>query len=89
MLLVQLATRVSYISKSNVILRRDTIVDLPDGFNSRIAQFRMEDTRTETCCYRFISDTSQHPEYETVPSYLGFRVPVHRPGLSGEGVRTC
>ncbi len=87
MLLVQLATRVSYISKSNVILRRDTIVDLPDGFNSRIAQFRMEDTRTETCCYRFISDTSQHPEYETVPSYLGFRVPVHRPGLSGEGVQ--
>ena len=57
----------------------------------------MEDTRTETCCYRFISDTSQHPEYETVscptpealsrPSYLGFRVPGHRPGLSGEGVR--
>ena len=67
MLLVQLVTEVSYISKSNVILRRDTIVDLPDGFNSRIAQFRMEDTRTETCCYRFISDTSQHPEHETVP----------------------
>ena len=40
--LVQVVTRVSYISKSTVILRRDTIVDLPDGFNSRIAQFRME-----------------------------------------------
>ena len=62
MLLVQLVTRVSYILRSNVILRRDTIVDLPDGFNSRLAQFRMENTRTETCCYRFISDTSQHPE---------------------------
>ena len=36
--LVQLVTRVSYIPKSNVILRRDTIVDLPDGFNNRIAQ---------------------------------------------------
>ena len=48
MLLVQLVTRVSlHLRNSNDILRRDTIVDLPDGFNSRIAQFRMEDTRTE------------------------------------------
>ena len=44
MLLVQLTRGVVHL-KSNVILRRDTIVDLPDAFNSRIAQFRMEDNK--------------------------------------------
>ena len=33
--------------RSNIILRRDTIVDLPDGFNSRITQFQMKETRTK------------------------------------------
>ena len=54
-LLVQLATRVSHISKSNVILKRDTIVDLPDGFNSRRIN-QVSSPWRELQCWRCLSD---------------------------------